>query len=280
MSPTLTIRVMTESDVAFGMALKSAAGWNQVESDWVRFLRCEPEGCFVAEWEGEAAGTATALTYGDRFGWVGMVLVREDFRRRGIGRALLQRAIAHVEARCATVKLDATAEGKRLYDTMGFGDEYPVERWYGLARRREDTGVRQLAGGGGEWAGEGLEAQAFGADRSVWVRALMRDGRAFALPARRSEGYAVLHPGTKAWHLGPVVAADPDLAERLIAAALSGIEGEPLFLDVVTANPSAVAVAEACGLARQREWVRMARGPNDHPGRPALVYGTSGPETG
>ena len=52
---TLQIRVMTPADVAAGMRLKDAAGWNQTEDDWRRFLQANPEGCFVAEWNGQIA---------------------------------------------------------------------------------------------------------------------------------------------------------------------------------------------------------------------------------
>src|SRR4051794_33231462 len=49
----IRIRHMTLADVPLGMRLKTAAGWNQVEADWLRMLALEPDGCFVAEWDGE-----------------------------------------------------------------------------------------------------------------------------------------------------------------------------------------------------------------------------------
>ena len=278
MSDRTTIRPLTPDDIPFGMALKDRAGWNQLPADWQRMIDCEPQGCFLAEWDGEPAGTAVGITYGARFGWVGMVLVRQDRRRRGIGTALLHRAIAYVEGRCAAVKLDATVEGKKLYDTLGFGDEYMSYRLGGRGRAATVDTVREIGPDG--WAAEALDAEAFGADRGRIVRALMRDGRSFAVTGREDRGYAVIFPGKLAWHLGPVVAAEPVIAEALISAALATVPDEPVFLDLVEPNRDAAALAEQFGFVRRREWIRMVRGPNDWPGRPEWVYGVSGPAKG
>ena len=90
------LRLFGEADIPFAMRLKSAAGWNQIEADWRRFLHLEPEGCSVAEHDGEPAATVTALRYGDRFGWIGMMLVAPERRRLGIASALLRHAVAYL----------------------------------------------------------------------------------------------------------------------------------------------------------------------------------------
>src|SRR5262249_32451649 len=107
---------MTEPDIALGMRLKQQAGWNQTEADWRRCLALEPDGCFVAELDSQSVGTVTTCTFGD-VAWVAMVLVEETVRGRGIGRALMERALAYLEStgvRC--VRLDATPLGRPLYE--------------------------------------------------------------------------------------------------------------------------------------------------------------------
>ena len=97
------------------------AGWNQTERDWRGYLSYDPEGCFVAEVRGQPAGTATTIRYGDRFGWIGMVLVHPDHRRLGLGTRLLKQAIARLQecgVRCT--KLDATPMGRTVYVPLGF----------------------------------------------------------------------------------------------------------------------------------------------------------------
>ena len=136
MEHRVEICTMQAEQIPFGMSLKEAAGWNQLPLDWERFQEFEPNGCFVARCDGELAGTATSIAYEKLFGWVGMVLVHENMRRRGLGRALLMAGIEYLEEQgVAAVKLDATPMGKQLYDTIGFVDEYLVERWQGRGGR-------------------------------------------------------------------------------------------------------------------------------------------------
>ncbi|MDQ1318280.1 MAG: hypothetical protein QG588_1940, partial [Candidatus Poribacteria bacterium] len=59
----LVFRKLLETDVPFGMELKNFAKWNQTEADWKRFLLYEPDGCFVAMYNGEPAGTVTTINY-------------------------------------------------------------------------------------------------------------------------------------------------------------------------------------------------------------------------
>src|ERR1035441_796845 len=92
------LRVMTSADIPAGMRLKEIAGWNQTRGDWKRFLRASPAGCFVAESEGPN---------------------------------LVEKPIEYLDG-CGipSMKLDATPQGKPLYEKLGFVSEYEIERWH------------------------------------------------------------------------------------------------------------------------------------------------------
>ena len=70
----MAIRPMREADLAAAMHLKTEAGWNQIEADWRRFIALEPDGCFVAELNGEPVATTTTCVF-DSVAWIAMVLV-------------------------------------------------------------------------------------------------------------------------------------------------------------------------------------------------------------
>src|ERR1051325_11798619 len=130
MNASLRLRLLRATDLSFADSLRAQAGWNQTRADWQRFLAIEPEGCFLAEWNGAPAGTATTTAYGSKLAWIGMGLVHSDHRRRGIGRALLERCVQYLQARdVRCVKLDATPPGKQVYDGLGFKDEWLLTRW-------------------------------------------------------------------------------------------------------------------------------------------------------
>src|SRR3954451_15181928 len=83
---------MTAADLPLGLRLSRQAGWNQTEGDWQRFLDLQPDGCFVAEWNGTPAATTTTSHFG-RVAWIAMLLVDEPLRSRGIATALLAHAL-------------------------------------------------------------------------------------------------------------------------------------------------------------------------------------------
>jgi ribosomal protein S18 acetylase RimI-like enzyme len=288
MRPELKLRPFTPADIPVATQLKNIAGWNQTESDWRGYLEFEPDGCFVAEAGGQPAGTATAISYGDRFGWIGMVLVHPDFRRFGIGTALLRHTIDYLQRRgTRCVKLDATPMGKKVYVPMGFREEYDLTRYEGVAPatdviRGGDARVRTL--GAGEWDEVvAFDAPVFGAERARVLRSLSRRNPDLCFVARGPAGvtgYLIAREGQNAVQLGPWVAREPATAEGLLRAFLQRVKGRRVFVDVPQPNAPARDLMEKLGFTVQRGFTRMHLGENRHPGIPAQVFGTSGAEKG
>src|ERR1051326_1198836 len=214
----LQLRNLTAADISFAMRLKSVAGCNQTEADWRRFLELEPGGCFVAEYESQPAGTVTAISFGERFGWIGMMLVDPNRRRLGIASALLQHAMDFLTGRnVETIKLDATPAGKTVYDQHGFKDEYLVER-----RLRAASPVTVNAKSCVPILPRDLDSVAefdtdiFGADRRSLLATLLRDAPEFCL--QTDGGFVMGRRGTIAPQIGPLVARDIAIAETLLAS--------------------------------------------------------------
>jgi len=275
------IRAMTPADIPAGMRLKDAVGWNQTKEDWARFVEANPEGCFVAEWNGEVAGTVTTIIYEDRFAWIGMVLVRPELRGRGIGTALLVKASDYLDARripCA--KLDATPQGKPVYERLGFQIEYELER---------RTLRREHGAGAALHTVENIEAvlaadrDIFGADRSALLRSMANAAPEFVALARQGaalSGYALGRRGSRADHLGPWVARTEPAAREILENFLLRSRRDVVFVDVVKDNPWAPRLLMEKGFEFSRALTRMYRGENAHPGRPDLVCAILGPEFG
>src|SRR5713226_8920223 len=190
MNSALRVRGLAVADLAFAESVRALAGWNQTLDDWRRFLAADPEGCFLAEWNGAPAGTATTTVYAPELAWIGMVLVHPDYRRRGIARALLVRSIEYLRGRGARcIKLDATPLGKQVYDELGFKDEWTLTRWECAKLQplpsEHDPRVRGWREADARDI-EPFDAQAFGVCRVGIVQALARQSRcALALEDER-----------------------------------------------------------------------------------------------
>jgi GNAT superfamily N-acetyltransferase len=243
----MTVRLLNAGDVPAALELSAAAGWNQTAGDWARIIALEPRGCFGIDAEGMLAASTTLLTFGEDLAWVGMVLTRREYQRRGYARQLVCAALDEARARrVRCIKLDATDQGRPLYASLGFADEQPVERW--RAEWRESGVAATSQSGGIPWE---LDTQAFGADRSRFVEGLGEP------VAARADGYVMSRPGVKARYLGPCVAASAVTARELVGAALST---GAWFWDLLPRNTEAKALAQSLGFEPVRHLIRMRLG--------------------
>jgi GNAT superfamily N-acetyltransferase len=256
MSTSPIIRMLSEDDLDFADRVRLQAGWNQTRADWRRLIELEPSGCFVAELDGVLAGTATTTVYGgDDLAWIGMVLVDEAARRRGVGTALLEHCISHLknERRVRCIKLDATSAGQPLYEKLGFVAEWGLQRWQAtMSGNSTDarTAVDDLTD-----AAFALDRVTFGADRSALLRSL-----ATGCISVKCEGsaFGIVRPGSRASYLGPVVAESWEQARPLVEHLLAAAPAGEIFWDIPVRQSEAMVFAEERGFSIQRQVVRMA----------------------
>ena len=285
----VVVRPFRPADVALAQELRALAGWNQTERDWLGYLRFQPDGCFVAELDGRPVGTATTIRYGDQFGWIGMVLVHPDCRRLGVGRALLQHAIADLQAhgvRC--VKLDATPMGRKVYVPLGFVAEYELARFEGTVAEPAAASASApecVTAFGPEVLAEvvQLDAEIFGAARPIVLAELAARNPSLCFVAPEAggvRGYLIAREGANAVQVGPWGARDPGTAAALFAALGRRVVGRRIHVDLLAPNVAGEALLRAHGLRVQRSLTRMFLGVNAFPGRPDLTYSISGAEKG
>jgi GNAT superfamily N-acetyltransferase len=280
---------MTKSDIPAGMRLKEIAGWNQTAEDWMRFLDADEGGCFIAEVDGTVRGTVTTITYEKRFAWVGMVLVDPEYRGKGLGTKLLEIAIEHLlNARITSIKLDATPQGKPIYEKLGFQCEYEIERW--ILKRTLETSARPDENvSRNAVSGQVLEMilaedrEIFGADRSQLLISLRQGAPELTgavLENATLRGSAFGRRGSFADHLGPWMAKDMKAASKLLKSFIASSRREMLLVDRLKSNVIAGDLLRSMGFEHSRALTRMYLGANEHPGRTGNLCAIMGPEFG
>jgi GNAT superfamily N-acetyltransferase len=284
----MQLRTMSEQDIAAGMRLKEIAGWNQTASDWKCFLKASPAGCFVAEVDGQVRGTAATISYEHRFAWVGMVLVDPEFRGQGIGTRLLEKAIAYLDAtKIPAIKLDATPQGRPLYEKLGFTPEYEIARL--ILKRPPKTPDAQPVSQSASVDPNQLQAIAaadkelFGASRSDLLCSLHQNAPELTVAEWQNgdlQAYAFGRHGSFADQLGPWMATDSQAARRLLESFLRRCSGERLVVDCFEANQMAGQLVRAQGFHYSRPLTRMYRGENQFPGKTSDLCAILGPEFG
>lgn len=275
----MRIRLLSEADLGFADRVRQIAGWNQLPGDWRRFLALEPEGCFLAEVEGQPAGTATVTCYGTDLAWIGMVLVHPDFRRQGVGTALLEHAIQYLRENrgIRSVKLDATPEGQPLYEKLGFRAEWGLRRWRSGSRPDgQAVAPAPVALSGASLA---FDREVFGADRSPLLRSLAAEGLGGELGA--DGDFALMRDGARALYLGPAVARNEASGAAMMEALIRRAPADRwIFWDIPDGSAAAVSLAGRLGFEPVRVLTRMWLGGNDTPGDPSRVWALADPAFG
>lgn len=277
----IEIRPMAVADLPLGLKLSRQAGWNQVESDWRRFLDMQPQGCFVAQLDGTPVATTVTCTFGP-VAWIAMVLVEVTARRKGVATSLLKHALDFLDSQCVrTVRLDATAAGQPVYERLGFLPEYSLTRYEGIAAQVDTEPHVEVAPA--SLFGEiiAFDRQTTGTPREKMLLRLFEESPHAVRVLRRGErleGFVAARYGANATQIGPCIATN-DGGPPLLRDALSRHAGQPVFIDIPRDNARALRVAEASGLKPQRHFVRMYRG-DRITDRPAAIWASSGPEKG
>ena len=278
----IDIRTMTDDDVPLGMRLRSQAGFNQTEADWRRFLDLQPDGCFVAELDGEPVGTVTNCLFGP-VGWIAMLLVDEPFRGRGIGTRLTEHALAYLDRRgVRTARLDATPRGRPIYEKLGFVAEYELARREGTASGGNSHDRVVAVAPERLDAVIALDRKVTGTDRRRLIERLYQE-RPEAMwgfsPGGAIAGYLTVRDGSSAAQIGPGAALTDEAGRALGDVALEHCAGRRVFVDIPTDNVPAMRWAESKGLAVQRYFTRMRRG-EPVVDQPSQLWASSGPEKG
>ena len=274
------LRLIKASDFAAALELSRAAGWNQTPEDWRMLLEVAPDRCLGIEAEGRLVATTTLLCYQQRLAWIGMVLTHPDYRGRGFARRLIAAALDRADSLgVETVKLDATEQGRPLYEGFGFRAEQPVERWSRSAlpklqapetRPAESKNPSSLS-----QALRELDTQAFVADRSIMLQELAQRSSLHSSP----NAFLFARAGRATEYLGPCVAADPAAARAIITGTINSSAHTGWSWDSLPANKDAVTLASELGFSRQRCLTRMVRGKPLH-GHDEMVYAIAGFELG
>jgi len=267
------LRLMTASDIHDASELSTAAGWNQNGDDWRRLLKCAPRGCFGIEVEGKLVASTTAVCYQRDLAWIGMVLTHPEYRGRGFAGRLLAQALEFTEAaEIKTIKLDATEQGRPLYEKFRFVAEQPVERWIrsGSGEAMPFNSSLPL-----ESSLFCIDREAFGADRSELLCALGQHSAINCAP----DAFLFNRPGSIANYLGPCVARDSQTAQQMIRQAITQAASASWYWDLLPENKEAVALATELGFKPQRFLTRMARG-KELRGCDNMVFAIAGFEMG
>jgi GNAT superfamily N-acetyltransferase len=279
---------MTRPEVQALIAWAAAEGWNPGRHDAESFWHTDPEGFLAAEAEGELAGGGAIFRHHPQFGFMGLFIVRPEFRRRRLGARLWyarrDRLIARLDPG-ATIGLDGVDAMVPFYERGGFRP-FARHRRFQLGTLPTDlppsspslVALQSLDRG----AIQQFDRRCFAGDRSRFLEAWLGQPEAAALGAvgpQGLRGYGVVRPCVIGWKIGPLFAEGVEEARRLFHGLCRAAGSGPLWLDVPDDNPAALQLCAEHRMTEVFRCTRMYLGPPPDVER-AAIFGVATLEAG
>lgn len=237
-------------------------GWNPGLDDAEAFYHADPDGFYVATDEADRpVATISVVNHNAEFAFLGLYIVSPEFRGKGIGMALWEHALRHTGNR--TVGLDGVEAQQKNYEASGFKHAGATTRFEGAIQGKRDPVIR-LAQSDDLPALIAKEVSASGVAKPAYLRAwfassetrqtIVSDGTA------AMDGFCTIRACRNGAKIGPLVANDASVSQRLVAHAATLFEG-PVILDVPQTASDLTRLCAHHGLMPGFRTARMYRGP-------------------
>jgi len=262
-----------EEDAPGLVSLSQSVGWPHTIEDWRTTLRA---GIVFGHRDhgGQVVSSSAVYLYGSELASIGVVIVRAESRRQGLGRAAVLRCLEAAGGR--PVMLVSTDDGFPLYQQLGFRTVEMVQNLFAPApiprERPADEPCRRFDPADFP-ALFALDRVAFGADRSALLQERWKQASGGAI-LPEEHGFAWKIPQNERLVIGPVVADDSSAALRMIRFLVAGHEG-PARLDVFRRHPELIAKLVALGFEPRAARPLMLKNAGELPGERGRLYATA-----
>ena len=250
---------IAELELALGWA--ASEGWNPGLNDAEAFYQADPEGFFVAVNEkDEPIASISVVNHTSEFAFLGLYIVKPEFRGRGTGFALWNQALAHAGNR--VIGLDGVEAQQENYRASGFVSAGGTTRFTGRLKGQRQDEVRLATPDDIPPLIE-MEARSSGVLKSKYLQAWFSQSVTRSTLILESQqqvsGFATIracHEGAK---IGPIIATDADTARKLISHAATMFDG-PLTVDVPEFANGLTRLCQRLGFEQGFRTARMYRG--------------------
>ncbi len=249
---------MTEEDFDFCLELTHLEKWGYIRADFFRLKGFEPDGCFIARDGARRLGMVTTTSYGN-FAFIGMLIVPERERGRGIGEKLLRHGLDYLKRKgVETIELDGVFRAVSLYRKCGFRDKYLSLRFYRPGERK-NIEIK----GGDKFSAEDIlliDKSSTGLDRTRMLNKYFKDIPKHIYNNRAKNGYAIVRPRDRFYTIGPFVASGDAAFEELLDSIIADYKDIRLTMGVPEFRAGGVSILKERGFLYGQPCLRMYLG--------------------
>ncbi|MBS7786976.1 GNAT family N-acetyltransferase [Flavobacterium sp. CYK-55] len=221
-------------------------GWNPGPEDAKAFWAADPEGYYGFFHYGELIAGGALISYNRAYGFMGLFIVKPNYRSQGIGRKLWYLRRDTLLKRLnpeAPIGMDGVVAMQNFYAQGGFKMAYTEERYERLGERFSlSTKVQKAMKDDFDNIAE-YDQNCFLFERNSFLKSWLNMNLSEVFVYKNEGkivGYAVIRKADIGHKIGPLFADDAQIAEELYLACLNARPYEAVFIDVPVNNPQAI----------------------------------------
>lgn len=257
-SSQFKIRPMTIADLELSLEWAATEGWNPGIYDAEAFYAADPSGFLMGEINGELISSISAVRYDDKFGFIGLYIVKPNWRGQGFGLQTWNAGLELLGER--NIALDGVLAQVENYRKFGFQPAYRHVRYAGLGMATDtnkgivllsDVGIEKLLN---------YDRQYFPTSRPQFLQKWINQPKNAAYGFLKNDnlsGYGVLRKCRNGFKIGLLFAENLEIAESLFLSLINHAQNQPIFLDTPDANSPAIYLAQKYSMQPVFECVRM-----------------------
>lgn len=251
------IKTASLADMDFLVGLAKNEGWDPGLCDAKSFFAADNKGFFIGELDGKPISCISAVKYSD-YGFIGFYIVEEEFRGRGYGNQIWQHALNYLNG--ANIGLDGVVTQIANYKKFGFELAHANARYLGrISENFIDGNIINASFVDFEALCE-YDKTHFGADRRNFLKEWIYKEESSSLCYIEHDsikGFATVRKTFGGYKVGPLFAQNEQIAQSLLVALSSKIQGAEFFLDINEEFMPAVKLVNHYGMRRVFETKRM-----------------------
>jgi ribosomal protein S18 acetylase RimI-like enzyme len=253
------ISAMSLDELSTAISWARNEGWNPGINDAAAFYQADPTGFLAGKYNDQIIATISAVKYGSDFGFIGLYIVKDEFRGKGFGFKLWEAAIASLSSR--NIGLDGVLAQQDNYKKSGFELAHRNIRLAGKSAK-STLATRAIASEHIVFNDiANYDSQFFPDERSAFLKNWISPENSQTLVIvenSRILGYGSIRACDRGFKIGPLNAETSDIAVELFLALTATIpEESEIFLDVPEPNKAAIALAQKFGMTPVFETARM-----------------------
>jgi len=258
---TYKIRRMSKNDAKTVWGWAKVEGWNPGSEDWMIFPAIDPDGCFVGIIDNNIISSITAIKFNNKFGFIGMYIVKHGYRGKGYGFSIWKHAMDYLlnDACVESVGLDGVLTEEKTYQKSGFKSAYKTTRYKYTVNKSYATKCEGIKDSQFHEIFE-YDTKVTKIDRRYLLTGLIKCNGTAASAAYDNghlSGFIVARPAIEGFKIGPCFADSAYIARLLLESIFSKLKNQIVFIDVPETNNFAEDLVKSYGMEAVFSCIRM-----------------------